>query len=163
MATKHLDFESASLKACQIGLERFNSIAKWLHVAKIPNATILRWRDMASDSSFLSILDSVNTCFKKNKSFREDIYNQIQSRNSYLPGDLEFAKIRVQYFNIASQYVINEIAVMAYLQEYAKTSWPVQVFPLPMPTALTGLYEKKYCPAVSLHSDRSGYVQFQII
>ena len=162
MATKQIDFDSALLKARQIGHERFNSISQWLQSSRISNASLLSWRDIASNRQFLRTLNYVNICFTENTLFREDVFSQIQSRNSALPDDMEFARIRKHYFNTAAQYVINEIAVMSFLQEFSRSPWPIQIFPLPMPPVLKGLYEKKYCTDVALNPSRSGYIRIEI-
>lgn len=162
MVTKKLDFESALIKARKIGWEKYISISRWIQSSKLENIVLLRWRDISTNKKFLKILDSLLKCYNKNLNFENDIVMQIESRNNSLADDEQLLSIREQYFNIAAQYVINELAVMIYLQKFYKPSWQIQIYPLPMPVVLTGIYENRYNLDFALEKETSGYIHIEV-
>jgi tRNA-dependent cyclodipeptide synthase len=162
MATKHLSLDEATREADEVGKRRFSSITNWLSRFAPLSVTVSRWKDISTNAEFCAILSCLNEAYENQPELREDIRLQIERRNSAVAASRPDRIISAENYGIAAKYVLNELAAMVYLQEHANPSWPVQLFPLPMPPALVGLYADKYKCGVRLNPERSGYIQVSI-
>jgi len=162
MATRNLSYAEAMAKAMQIGDEHSVSIRRQIDNVGWADCRVMRWHDISGDAIFQSHLAQFEKLFRDDPSFHRDVCDQVHLRNEGLLDDSELPRIPESQIEIAAKYVIHELTAMRFLQTAAKPSWPTQVFPLAMPVALAGLYEKKYGTEVSLDKTMTGYIQISV-
>jgi len=161
-AFKGLDYNIALQKAREIGDQKTVCVKNILRHLPQDKILILRWRDIEKEKMYREKEKSVIRCYKDNSIFRNDILRQVASRRELALSENGLTKDSNVNIRMAANYVLCEISVMIYLQEYAEPKWEIQVFPLSMPPALLGLYKKKYCNDINIDKLRSGYIQIAL-
>jgi tRNA-dependent cyclodipeptide synthase len=162
VVTRKMPYNDALTKARAIGIEKQNSIAEVIRKSGYQNIEIWNWRSLEEKSEYQFIKNNLTECYEKSKSFRDDAHWQIKARNRSIIGEGKGNKIMPEDFGIAAKYVIEELSAMAYFLEYGKLNFNIQIFPLAMPPALKGLYDRKYPTSIVLNESRSGYIQIAI-
>jgi len=162
VATRGVDYSVGMGNARAIGDQRTRSIVRVLDSADARNCSVVRWRDICGSTAFRSTSDVIEQLFSTKEQFREDVLAQVRSRSGESWGDRGCSVIRGEAEGTAARYVLAEISAMIYLQEMAVPTWPIQVFPLPMPRALRGVYGGGYLDDPLLHRDRSGYIEISV-
>jgi tRNA-dependent cyclodipeptide synthase len=159
-ATRGMQWDVAMERAAKLGDERTDSLRRWFSQLSQSRIEVWRWGQLEADPNYRSVRDGVLTCFASDPDFKADVLEQVQARSGIAQSDLPgFEDWR---YEVASRYVLEELAVMVYLQEKSIEPWPIQIFPLAMPKALLGLYQGKYCPDISLDASQSGYIRISV-
>jgi len=162
LSSKGLNFNDSYSKAMMIGDEKFAFIKRLIDTSFYSNIKIVRWQDIAHNTSFLTTRKEIVNCYQNDNNFKNDVLKQVSHRNEILSTADEILQINKYNFDIAAKYVLNEIAVMIYLQEIAENTFPIQVYPSQMPTCLAGLYENMYFSNIGLNREKSGYIEIEV-
>lgn len=162
IASKGLSYNKAMQKAKEIGEIKYQTISKLIKCNNIQKTKVIFWKEIANSEMYSKIYKQVKYIYDNDDLFKKDIFAQIFERNKSLPTEFEFAKINLNDFENASLYVISELAAIIYLQCYSNPLYPIQIFHLPIPKALSRLYTDSYNYKLNLSLKNIGYIELKM-
>lgn len=91
--------------------------------------------------------------------FRREVIKQILERNRRLPEGFRFARIDSSDYDLASLYILNELAVILYFHLYFDPVCQYQISPLPMTPLLEILYDGTFLKDLLVPKKDIGYIE----
>lgn len=159
MASKGLDRKEACLKALQIGDIKYRFIEKIIKNGHYGNVRLLSWKVIALEPRFKSLLQRLKLLYGTDSLFRREVIGQILERNRRLPEGFRYARIDSSDYDLASLYVLNELAVILYFHLYFDPACQYQISPLPMTPLLKILYDGTFLKDLLVLNKDIGYIE----
>lgn len=141
MASKGLERKEACAKALQIGDIKYRFIERVIKKGDYDNVRLLSWKAVALEPRFKTLLQRLRLLYGTEILFRREVIKQILERNRRLPEGFRFARIDSSDYDLASLYILNELAVILYFHLYFDPVCQYQISPLPMTPLLEILYD----------------------
>lgn len=108
---------------------------------------------------FKTLLQRLRLLYGTEILFRREVIKQILERNRRLPEGFRFARIDSSDYDLASLYILNELAVILYFHLYFDPVCQYQISPLPMTPLLEILYDGTFLKDLLVPKKDIGYIE----
>ena len=159
MASKGLERKEACAKALQIGDIKYRFIERVIKKGDYDNVRLLSWKAVALEPRFKTLLQRLRLLYGTEILFRREVIKQILERNRRLPEGFRFARIDSSDYDLASLYILNELAVILYFHLYFDPACQYQISPLPMTPLLEILYDGTFLKDLLVPKKDIGYIE----
>lgn len=159
MASKGLERKEACAKALQIGDIKYRFIERVIKKGDYDNVRLLSWKAVALEPRFKTLLQRLRLLYGTEILFRREVIKQILERNRRLPEGFRFARIDSSDYDLASLYILNELAVILYFHLYFDPVCQYQISPLPMTPLLEILYDGTFLKDLLVPKKDIGYIE----
>lgn len=159
MASKGLERKEACAKALQIGDIKYRFIERVIKKGDYDNVRLLSWKAVALEPRFKTLLQRLRLLYGTEILFRREVIKQILERNRRLPEGFRFARIDSSNYDLASLYILNELAVILYFHLYFDPVCQYQISPLPMTPLLEILYDGTFLKDLLVPKKDIGYIE----
>ena len=140
MASKGLERKEACAKALQIGDIKYRFIERVIKKGDYDNVRLLSWKAVALEPRFKTLLQRLRLLYGTEILFR-------------------FARIDSSDYDLASLYILNELAVILYFHLYFDPACQYQISPLPMTPLLEILYDGTFLKDLLVPKKDIGYIE----
>ena len=161
MASKGLEQREACEKALQIGDIKYRFIEKIIKKGRYGNVRLLSWKAIALEPRFKSLLQRLKFLYRTDFFFRRKVIGQILERNRRLPEGFRYARVNSSDYDLASLYVLNELAVIVYFHLCFDPACQYQISPLPMTPLLKTLYDGIFLKDLLALNKDIGYIEIK--
>jgi tRNA-dependent cyclodipeptide synthase len=146
MAIKGIPRDIALGKIQEISIQKIRFLKKV--IAKTHGADkfveLKRWDEISQKEGFNDILRSVYLLNEQDAEFHQDIYDIFDSHVK----NLGYENLPIEAYSIGTRYVLDEFAIMLFLQE--RCGYTIQISPFEAPVYLAKYYAGKYKEVVGL-------------
>ena len=156
---KGLERKEACAKALQIGDIKYRFIERVIKKGDYDNVRLLSWKAVALEPRFKTLLQRLRLLYGTEILFRREVIKQILERNRRLPEGFRFARIDSSDYDLASLYILNELAVILYFHLYFDPVCQYQISPLPMTPLLEILYDGTFLKDLLVPKKDIGYIE----
>ena len=146
-------------KALQIGDIKYRFIERVIKKGDYDNVRLLSWKAVALEPRFKTLLQRLRLLYGTEILFRREVIKQILERNRRLPEGFRFARIDSSDYDLASLYILNELAVILYFHLYFDPACQYQISPLPMTPLLEILYDGTFLKDLLVPKKDIGYIE----
>jgi tRNA-dependent cyclodipeptide synthase len=146
MATKRISREIALRKVQAISTQKIKFLKRV--IARTPGADKLvelrRWDEISQREGFSDISRGVYLLDEQDVEFHQDVYDIFDSHVK----NLGHQNLPIKAYSIGTRYILDEFAIMLFLQE--RFGYPTQISPFETPIYLAKYYAGKYKEIVGL-------------